>query len=125
MVSALNITDESESQTNSTTWVDKINVSSTANDGNIQTGRYKIFVTCEITGTMSNYGVACRVLLDGVERNFDAFVPWRGGQYKTSTFIGFIRLDQNEVHSIILQYAVENAVQTGYIRRARIIIEKE
>ena len=111
--------DESEDATNLTNWQTVMEKSGTVTVD----GDFKIDVYCELTGNLTNRGVAVRVLIDDIERRFHGFYPDESDVYQAVSFHGRISISEG-AHSIKLQYVSGHASQTAKIRRKSILLEK-
>lgn len=111
---------ETESTTNSTEWQTKFSVQKTRED---YVWQHKIFVYCEIGGSVDRYAVQVRVMLNDVERAFTSIKPCEDGAYQSFTAMGIIDLGSG-THTLEVQYRSTHVNQTAKIRRVRAFVEK-
>ena len=112
---------DTESTTTSTTWVDKLSISGTIS----VTGEdpyVMVWAFCELTGTSTTDGVACRITVDGTEYARHELLPPRVDSYQSVAMMGSGQLTGGISHTMVLQFVSENAAETAKIRRARFLI---
>ena len=111
---------EPEASTVGVAWVERASKTGTLRDR-----PHWLWIYAEYSGTLTNRGVAVKVLVNGSEVAIDQHVPDESKGYRSFSTLVEINPPTSGSYTVSIEYRALHSSQTAWIRRVRLMVMQQ